>query len=101
MLRSQLAATVFGLPETQFRIIAPDICGSFGLYSNVYPEKALVLWAANRCGRPVKWVAERTECMMSDDSARDNVSDAALAVGKDGKFLALRCSTYALSLIHI
>ena len=95
MLRSQLAATVFGLPETQFRIIAPDIGGSFGLYSNVYPENALVLWASKRCGRPVKWVAERTECMMSDDSARDNVSDAALAVGKDGKFLALRCSTYA------
>ena len=44
MLRSQLAAAVFGLPETQFRIIAPDIGGSFGLYSNVYPENALVLW---------------------------------------------------------
>ena len=95
MLRNQLARTVFKEPETKFRVIAPDIGGSFGLYSNVYPENALVLWASKRCGRPVKWMADRTECMMSDDSARDNVSEAALAVAADGKFLAIRCSTHA------
>ena len=95
MLRSQLAANVFGLPETKFRIIAPDIGGSFGLYSNVYPENALVLWAAKRCGRPIKWIGERSECMMSDDSARDNVSEAALALDGAGNFTALRCMTYA------
>lgn len=95
MLRNQLARTVFGEPETRFRVIAPDIGGSFGLYSNVYPENALVLWASRRCGRPVKWMADRTECMMSDDSARDNVSQASLAVNADGKFLAIRCSTHA------
>lgn len=95
MLRSQLAANIFGLPETQLRIIAPDIGGSFGLYSNVYPENALVLWASKRCGRPVKWIGERSECMMSDDSARDNVSEAALALDAAGNFLALRCTTHA------
>ncbi len=95
MLRTQLAATVFKLPETRFRVIAPDIGGSFGLYSNVYPENALVLWASRRCGRPVKWIAERSECMLSDDSARDNVSQASLALDEDGRFLALRCETYA------
>ena len=95
MLRMQLASAVFGLPETQFRVIAPDIGGSFGLYSNVYPETALVLWASKRCGRPVKWMADRSECMVSDDSARDNVSDAALALDADGNFLAVRCSTLA------
>ena len=95
MLRTQLAATVFGLPETRFRVIAPDIGGSFGLYSNVYPENALVLWASRRCGRPVKWIAERSECMLSDDSARDNISETSLALDADGRFLALRCETYA------
>jgi carbon-monoxide dehydrogenase large subunit len=95
LLRQHLARTIFGLPETQFRVVAPDIGGSFGLYSNVYPEQVLVLWASRRCGRPVKWIAERSEGMASDDSARDNVSDAALALDGDGKFLAVRCATYA------
>ena len=95
MLRMQLARTVFGLPETQFRVIAPDIGGSFGLYSIVYPEQALVLWASRRVGRPVKWMADRSECMMSDDSARDNVSDAAIALDAQGNFLAIRCATFA------
>ena len=95
MLRMQLARTVFGIPETRLRVIAPDIGGSFGLYSNVYPENALVLWAARKFARPVKWIAERGECMLSDDSARDCVSDAALALDADGRFLALRCRTFA------
>ena len=95
LLRQHLARTIFGLPETQFRVVAPDIGGSFGLYSNVYPEQVLVLWASRRCGRPVKWIAERSEGMASDDNARDNVSDAALALDGDGNFLAVRCATYA------
>lgn len=95
MLRMHIARTVFGIPETRVRVIAPDIGGSFGLYSNVYPENALVLWAARRFGRPVKWTADRSECMLSDDSARDCVSDAALALDGEGRFLALRCRTFA------
>ena len=95
LLRQHLARTIFGLSETQFRVIAPDIGGSFGLYSNVYPEQVLVLWASKRCLRPVKWISERSEGMASDDSARDNVSDAALALDRDGKFLAVRCATLA------
>ena len=95
MLRMHIARTVFGIPETRVRVIAPDIGGSFGLYSNVYPENALVLWAARRFGRPVKWTADRSECMLSDDSARDCVSDAALALDGEGRLLALRCRTFA------
>ena len=95
LLRQHLARTIFGLPETQFRVVAPDIGGSFGLYSNVYPEQVLILWASKRCLRPIKWIAERSEGMASDDSARDNVSDAALALDRDGNFLAVRCATHA------
>ena len=95
LLRTELARSVFGEPETKFRIVAPDIGGSFGLYSNVYPETGLVLWASKRVGRPVKWIADRSECMASDDSARDNVTDATLALDSQGNFLALRCSTLA------
>ena len=95
LLRTELARSVFGEPETKFRVIAPDIGGSFGLYSNVYPENGLALWASKRTGRPVKWIADRSECMASDDSARDNVTDAALALDSQGNFLALRSSTLA------
>jgi carbon-monoxide dehydrogenase large subunit len=55
----------------------------------------LALYAARKLGRPVKWVAERSECFLSDDHCRDNVTDAELALDKDGNFLALRVKTLA------
>ena len=62
--RGALAARVVmysTLPETKFRVIAPDVGGGFGVKADAYPEDALVLWASRRCGRPVKWVATRTD----------------------------------------
>ena len=94
-LRQQLAAEIFSLPETKFRIIPGDIGGSFGMRGGTYHELVLVLWASRKIGRPVKWVCERSEGMMSDDQARDNVTEAALALDKDGKFLGLRVATIA------
>ena len=60
-VRSQLAASVFDLPETKLRVISPDVGGGFGMKGDAYPEDGLVLWASRRCGRPVKWVATRAE----------------------------------------
>jgi carbon-monoxide dehydrogenase large subunit len=83
-------ARVFGIPETRMRVVAGDIGGAFGMKSNIYPEVALALWASKRLGRPVRWTSDRAEAFLSDCQARDNVTDAALALDKDGKFLALR-----------
>src|SRR5262249_47581222 len=60
-----------------------------------YPEHRLVLWAARRLGRPVKWRCERREAIPADEHARDNVTDAELALDGDGRFLALRVRTLA------
>ncbi len=53
----------------------------------------LALYASRKIGRPVKWIAERSECFLSDDHCRDNVTDAELALDQDGHFLAFRVKT--------
>src|SRR5438552_14958349 len=58
--------------------------------SGLYPEMVLVLWAAKKLGRPVKWTSDRREGMVTDEAGRDNVSSAALALDAEGRFLALR-----------
>ena len=89
-MRSHLAENIFKLPESKFRVVAPDVGGAFGMKGAPMPELALVLWASKKVGRPVKWMSERGEALMSDHHARDNVTHAELALDKDGKFLALR-----------
>ena len=91
----QEIANVFKLPANKFRLIAPDVGGSFGMKASLHPELILVLWAARIVDRPVKWIAERSEAMISDHQARDNVSDVELALDENGKFLALRVNTVA------
>jgi carbon-monoxide dehydrogenase large subunit len=95
MIRELLASQVFRLPEHRFRVITNDMGGGFGMKGGYYPEQALVLWAAKKTGRPVKWIAERNEGLMTDCQARDNVSDAELALDENGKFLGLRVKTLA------
>ena len=89
-LRTLLADQVFRLPHSQLRVITGEVGGSFGMKSGVYPEHVLVLWAAKRLGRPVKWTSDRREGMVTDEHGRDNVSVAELALAADGTFLALR-----------
>ncbi len=94
-MRGALAHEVFGIPEGKLRVISPDMGGGFGMRGSPFVEHALVLWAARRTGRPVRFTATRSEGLASDYHARDNVSRAALALDRDGKFLALRVSTDA------
>ena len=72
------------------RVITGEVGGSFGMRSGLYPEMILVLWAARRLGRPVKWTSDRREGFVTDEHGRDNVSTAELALDRDGTFLALR-----------
>src|SRR5262249_20278384 len=74
--------------------VSGDIGGAFGSKGVISTENILALYASKKIGRPVKWVAERQEAFLSDDHARDNVSDVELALDKDGKFLGLRVTNY-------
>ncbi len=92
--REKLAETL-RIPETKLRVVAGDIGGSFGMKSGVFNEVGLVLLAAKIIGRPVKWTATRSESFLSDAAARDNVTEAHLALDKNGKFLGMRIRTIA------
>jgi len=94
-VRNALASNIFKIPEHQIRVIAGDIGGAFGTKGWQYPEHRLTLWAAKTVGRPVKWQCERREAIPADEHARDNVTEAELALDADGKFLALRVKTLA------
>ncbi len=82
-------------PEHKFRIVAPDVGGGFGSKINVYAEDIVVSFASKKIGRPVKWVAERSESFMSDNHGRDHVTHAELAVNNDGKITGIKVDTIA------
>jgi carbon-monoxide dehydrogenase large subunit len=94
-IRNVLADHVFRVPRARMRVSAPDVGGGFGIKNAVYPEHVMLLWAARKLGRPVKWVAERTEDFASAAQGRDNTTRASLALDADGRFLALQVETIA------
>jgi aerobic carbon-monoxide dehydrogenase large subunit len=93
--RAELANQILKVPESRVRVVAGDIGGSFGMKSAIYNEVALVLLASKTVGRPVKWTSTRAEAFMADAQARDNVTDAELALDRDGHFLGFRVRTTA------
>src|SRR2546426_616726 len=66
-VRTALATNIFKIPEHKIRVIAGDVGGGFGTKGWQYPEHRLVLWAARKLGRPVKWPCERREAIPADD----------------------------------
>jgi aerobic carbon-monoxide dehydrogenase large subunit len=88
-------AQLLKVPETQVRVICENVGGGFGMKGSLGPEYVLTALASRLLRRPVKWVEERSEGLLSDEHARDNVTEAELALDKDGKFLALRTRTLA------
>jgi aerobic carbon-monoxide dehydrogenase large subunit len=93
--RLVIAAFVGMAPEHKLRVIAPDVGGGFGSKIFIYPEEVVALWAAKRVGRPVKWVADRSEAFLSDAHGRDHVTRAEMAFNANGKILAVRVKTIA------
>jgi carbon-monoxide dehydrogenase large subunit len=81
---------IFHVPENRIRVISPDVGGGFGLKGGPFPDDALVLWASRRLRRPVKWVATRSESMLTDHCGRETVYYGELALDEHGKILALR-----------
>ncbi len=95
VFQTELSNFVLKVPDNKIRVVCGDIGGSFGMKSAVYNEVALVLLGAKLTGRPVKWVATRSESFLCDAQARDNVTDAELAVDNDGNFLGFRAKIIA------
>jgi aerobic carbon-monoxide dehydrogenase large subunit len=81
---------IFHVPENRIRVVAPDVGGGFGLKGNPFPDDALVFWASRRLRRPVKWVASRSESMLTDHCGRETVYYGELALDEHGNILALR-----------
>jgi carbon-monoxide dehydrogenase large subunit len=72
-VRNLLAEHVFKIPENRIRVVTRDVGGGFGMKLFLYPEHVLVLWAAKRLGRPVKWVPDRGDSFQTDTQGRDNI----------------------------
>jgi len=98
-------AGILGVPPADVRVECGDVGGNYGTRNAFYPEFALVVWAAKRLGRPVKWTCERTEAFASDYQGRDQVISLELALDDKGRFLAVRgsviCNTGAHSVMYV
>ena len=90
MVRKLLAEGVFKVPLTTLRVLTHDVGGGFGMKAQAYPEYGAILYAARKCGRPVKWCNSRMESFLSDSAGRDGILEGELALDAKGKFLALR-----------
>ena len=91
-LKGSLAATL-GLGKEDVHVTTPDVGGGFGMKAFDYPEYFMVGHAAHVLGKPVRWQAERTESMLSDNSGRDLHSVVELAFDADLKITAYRVDT--------
>ncbi len=91
----KILAGVFGIGRKQLRVVTPDVGGGFGTKIFVYREYALVMEAAKRLGRPVKWTGDRNEHFLTDAQGRDNVAVGQMAMDEKGRFLALKVDLIA------
>ena len=88
-IRDTLAADVLRIDPKKLHVVTPDVGGGFGTKLFTYREYALVVLAAQKLKRPVRWIAERTEHFLGDAQGRDNITTARLALDGKGRFLAL------------
>jgi carbon-monoxide dehydrogenase large subunit len=94
-IRNQLAEHVFRVPADRIQLVAPDVGGGFGPKNFLFPEYVLLLFAARRLGRPVRWASERMEDFLATVHGRDNRTQARLGLDAEGRFLALQVRTVA------
>jgi carbon-monoxide dehydrogenase large subunit len=94
-IRDLLANSVFRIAKEKLRVSIPDVGGGFGMKNVLYPEWVLVLWAARRLGRPVKWIGDRSEDFAASTHGRDSIVRARMALDRDGRILALETKVLA------
>lgn len=90
ILRAEIAAHCLRIPEASLRVVSPDVGGGFGLKTTPFAEDVIVLWAARRLGRPVKWTGSRADNMASDDQGRGSVGSVELALDADGHIVGYK-----------
>src|SRR5262249_14865265 len=90
-----LYSMVAGVPEHKIRVVSPDIGGGFGNKVPIYPGYLCAVVASIMMGRPVKWVEDRSENLMSTSFARDFHMRGEIAATRDGKILGLRAKVLA------
>ncbi|MBP3036702.1 carbon-monoxide dehydrogenase large subunit [Arthrobacter sp. zg-ZUI100] len=90
-----LFAMVAGIPEHKIRVVSPDIGGGFGNKVGIYPGYILAVVGSIVTGRPVKWVEDRSENLMSTSFARDYIMQGQIAATADGRILGLRTNVLA------
>ena len=90
-----LYAVIAGLPEHRIRVISPDVGGGFGNKVPIYPGYLCAIVGSMLTGRPVKWMEDRTENLVSSAFARDYVMRGEIAATRDGRILALRSQVLA------
>jgi len=83
-------AVMLGVPPAAVRVHMVDVGGAFGARTQPFPENALLLFAAKKLGKPVKWVSTRSEDFLTDFHGRAIRVAGELALAQDGKFLAFR-----------
>jgi carbon-monoxide dehydrogenase large subunit len=91
----RVLAAALDLEVEAIDLIEVDVGGGFGSRGEFYPEDYLIPAAAKMVGRPVKWIEDRREHMMTANHARDIECDVEIAVRRDGRFLALRGQVWA------
>ncbi len=94
-IKQMLLRGVFDCAEEDIRVICKDVGGGFGSKIFCYPEYAAILHAARELGRPVKWVAERSESFLSDSHGRDHVTRLEAGFDEEFRFTGLRVATIA------
>ena len=92
-IRASIAGQIFKMPQTKLHVVCDQMGGGFGIKGGCYPEYSLSLWASEVVGRPVKWIADRAESLLSDEQGRGGLVDTELALDDDHRFLALRTHT--------
>ncbi|WP_370283614.1 xanthine dehydrogenase family protein molybdopterin-binding subunit [Pseudooceanicola sp.] len=86
-------ATLFGLEPGNVRVTHPDVGGGFGMKAKTYPEYIACCFAAKELGRPVRWIADRTESMLSDNGARDLEHEVEMGFDADNRLVAYHVKT--------
>ena len=94
-LHGQIADTVMKTGREKLRVVSGNVGGAFGMKIFLYPEQPAVVWAARRLGRAVRWTAERSESFLSDAQGRDNWTIVELGTDTEGRFVALKVTTWA------
>jgi carbon-monoxide dehydrogenase large subunit len=94
-VQNGLANIAFKLPKEKMRVVSPDVGGGFGLRGKLFPESVLVVFAAKRLARPVKWLADRQETFLADVHGRDHDTHGEMAFDETGKILGVRIRSIA------